>query len=224
MMLSAKQMIELEKPFGLKEHGFLSGNPYIFKSALRVRLFHVDPDYTTGAPELIVHDGDVVVMRGSLTIGGVTHYGIGTGTIIRPVDEKTGELLPMKPFDLARSTAKAYKQAASDILPRAALEFNCGAYLKGIPKDVKQAGFEAWLKKLSAPVVGDTWTDTEADDFVARQLALGMTNADIFAALGVKHRSEWRRSVEAADQAMKDYVVKNTAKPATPKVTEPATQ
>jgi hypothetical protein len=168
-MLTPKQISDLEKPFEVKEHRFLSGNPYILKSAIRTRLRQVDPHYTTGAPELLARDGDVVIMLGSLTIGDITHFGVGTGTmIVSTKNETTGEIIPVSPFEAARQMAKAYKQAASDILPRAALEFNCGNYLKDKPKAVKQEGFEDWLKKLNMP---SHWADNGG---------VGRMNAEIF--------------------------------------------
>lgn len=141
----------LETPFLSEEHGFLQGNPYILKDAIRQRLSKADPHWTNTKPSLEAITNDVVLMTGGLTLFGDTRYGMGTGVIISTKkDPKTGEVHPVEPYQLARETAKAMKTAQSDLLPRCALEFGVGAYLKNKPKDVTQANFEGWLKSIGA--------------------------------------------------------------------------
>lgn len=145
-MLTEQQIVLLEKAFDLDEHDFTDGKVYIRKSAIRRRLFRVDPAWSLGAPEFVMMAGeDVAVMRGALTICGVTRHGLGTGRIDRKAGGKD-----LEGVSLNNQIIKAFKAAASDILTRAALEFNVGAYLKDKPRDVKEANFAAWLAKLPA--------------------------------------------------------------------------
>lgn len=151
MLLTPDKQRILEQPFLLEEHGFLQGNPYILKDAIRHRLSKVDPHWTNTKPSLEAITNDVVLMTGGLTLFNDTRYGMGTGLIISAKkDPKTGELHPVEPYQLARETAKAMKTAQSDLLPRCALEFGIGSYLKNKPKDVAQANFEGWLKSIMA--------------------------------------------------------------------------
>lgn len=147
MPLTEQNLLTLAKPFALHEHGFVQGNPYLLKSAIRERLSKVDLLWTASEPEFVTMAGeDVVVYRGSITIGGVTRWGLGSG-IIQRTDKKGN---PVEGFSLAKNIAKAHKQAASDVLPRAAIEFNVGAYLKDKkPRDLPQERFAQWLAQFS---------------------------------------------------------------------------
>lgn len=147
MGLTNEQMTQLERPFTLAEHDYNDGDqPYVRKTALRRRLRQVDPFYNMGAPELLSADDRLVIMRGSLTVGGVTVYGVGIGKITSQKSDGT----PITGSKLTNDIAKAWKQAASDILPRAAIELNCGAYLKDKPRDIKKGDvFERWLANLT---------------------------------------------------------------------------
>lgn len=211
MPLTADQIKLLEKPFEKDEHGVVSGNPYILKSAIRRRLWQVDPNYQLGAPEFVSHDHDVIVLRGPLTVGDVTHYGMGTGIVIttKTVEKmedgkKVSVVVELSGYEIARNMAKAYKQAASDILPRVAIQFNCGAYLaekpKGMsldslleklaakkpssppdPKDWAYDGSIANLMKRCAEGLGLTWLDVTLFTGIARQ--------DDYAAWNAKYTS-----------------------------------
>lgn len=150
-MLTPDKQRLLEYPFSLEEHGFLQGNPYIRKDAIRQRLTKVDPHWTNTPPQLLAHDGDVITLVGGLTVFNDTRYAIGVGLIISTSKNKaTGEITPVEPYQLARETAKAMKTAQSDLLPRCALEFGVGGYLKNKPKDVNESNFAGWLRLISA--------------------------------------------------------------------------
>lgn len=152
-MLTEQNMLTLAKPFELAEHGFKSGNVYLRKSAIRRRLSKVDMMWAFGPPEFVITHDDVVIYRGSITIGGVTRSGLGSGIIQRLDANKQ----PVEGYNLARNIAKAHKEAVTDILARAAVEFGIGNYLRDKPASVKEAGFADWLAKLSgspAPVTG----------------------------------------------------------------------
>lgn len=234
MPLTADQIKLLEKPFEKDEHGVVSNNPYILKSAIRRRLWQVDPNYQLGAPEFVSHDHDVIVLRGPLTVGDVTHYGMGTGIVIttKTVEKvedgkKVSVAVELSGYEIARNMAKAYKQAASDILPRAAVQFNCGAYLaekpKGMsldtllekltgkksPSDSKGWAYDgsiANLMKRCAEGLGLAWVDVSLFTGIARQ--------DDYAAWNAKYAS-----LGAAADAIKTELEKKIAAlpPATPK-------
>lgn len=143
----------LELPFPASAHGFVNGNVYLLKDAIRVRLNGVDPQWSQTPPQLVSETRDVVTMVGGLTVAGVTRWGIGTGIIqqLEPRRGKNpGELVEPSPFEIARTVAKAHKTAASDLLPRAALEFGIGAYLKRMPRGTKTPEMLAdWLDNIT---------------------------------------------------------------------------
>lgn len=199
-MLSDKQITELQEPFKFNEHGFLQKSPYILKSAIRNRLNRVVPGWQTAAPEIVVVDADLVVMRGALIIGDTKRYGVGTGIILR-ADSK-GVL-----FDgakLAGMKVKAYKQATSDVLPRAALEFGIGQYLKDKPKGINEDNFRGWLEGLGAPV---PWNATEVKSFIAHWEIESLTLADLKKALNVTGGwHEWKGTAAEADAAVTAYI------------------
>lgn len=148
MAISPDQQALLEAPFKPDEHGFNgSSQAYILKHALRQRLNKIDPHWSTGAPEVLSADEALIVIRLPLTIHGATRYGVGACAILRA--DKNGN--KFEGLKLAQAVAKAFKHAVSDALPRAAIEFNCGAYLKAKPQSVGKDDFPGWLAKLTAP-------------------------------------------------------------------------
>jgi hypothetical protein len=141
MITPAQQRI-LEMPFPLSAHGIVPGvnEPYIRKDAIKLRLSAVDPAWTLGRPSFEHESANVVLYVGSLTVRGVTRWGMGAGIIQQleqRVDKQTGALLDPKPFEIDRMISNAHKKAEVDVLPRAAIEFGVGAYLKRKPKNVK---------------------------------------------------------------------------------------
>lgn len=203
-MLSEKQILELQRPFAFAEHGFNQKNPYILKSAIRARLNRLTPGWQLLQPELVAVDGDVVVMRGGLQIGDVKRYGVGTGIILRA--DSDGAIF--NGAKLAGMIAKAYKSAASDILPRAALEFGMGEYLKDKPKNINKDNFAEWLVKISAPPTDpNAWTAENVALWEKKWLAKDMTEAQLFKALGITSLyREFKGTVAAADTAVEAYL------------------
>lgn len=143
------QATKLAAPFELHEHKFREGNVYISKAAIRRRLFEVDPFWTLSKPEVVSTEGDIVVLSGSLTVCGITRHAVGTGIIQR---KSAGGKNELQDYALALMVAKAYKEAQSNILSRAAIQFNCGAYLIDLDKDDKPHNAEEvkrMLRKLT---------------------------------------------------------------------------
>lgn len=150
--LSPDQIRLLKLPFAASEHRFTpQGQVYLIKQAIRQRIDLVDPGWQLLTPELIMHGEGVVVLRGALVICGVERYNVGTGIIqqAKP-NEKTGEI---NTFLQSQFVAKAYKTAASDLLPRCALEFGVGAYLKAeaVSRIRTPEALASWLKNLPQP-------------------------------------------------------------------------
>jgi hypothetical protein len=162
MPLTPSQYLELTEPFRLKEHGLKpqkdgdeGGNPYLLKTALQKRLYRVAPGWEMSEPKLVTLQGDVVVMSGSLTIEGQTHGALGIGTIRHSTNGNAGVE--------AQLLSTAFKTASSDILPRCALLFGIGWYLKVIPAGWKKRvntweGLEAYLTE-----VRKVWEESQAD-------------------------------------------------------------
>jgi hypothetical protein len=126
-MLTPGQFYELGLPFALNEHGFMNNNPYLLKTAIQRRLYRVCPGWTMTEPTLMTIEGGVVVLTGSLILEGQAQGALGTGIILANSD----------PLKHAQAVRMAFKTAASDLLPRCALYFGVGWYLKVIPTDWK---------------------------------------------------------------------------------------
>lgn len=160
-MLSAEQIHLLEKPFTFEEHA-MDPNIYIRKSAIRRRLAEVDAAWEMTPPQLMNANENVVLMSGGLTVAGVTRYAVGTGIITRTkINKQSGDVIALPDYEVARNLAHAYKTAASDLLPRCALLFGVGDYLRDIPKNVKgnDRAFAEWLRSISTP---QHWARTTA--------------------------------------------------------------
>jgi hypothetical protein len=143
----------LDMPFPLSAHGFVNGQVYLRKDAIRTRLNGVDPAWTMTQPQLVSESGDVVMYAAGLAVCGVLRWGLGTGIIqqLEPRRGKNpGELVDPSPFEIARTVAHAHKKATGDVIARAAIEFGVGLYLKRVPKgtnDVEK--LEKWLDGLT---------------------------------------------------------------------------
>lgn len=142
---------QCEKPFAFEEHGIIKkkdGNidsVYLLKDAVRRRLSQIDPHWTTGTPQLMGIQGDVVAMTGALIFVGAQRTAIGTGKITS-TKQQDGKRVDVEGYELAREVSKAIKAATSDLLPRLATEWNIGGYLRQMPRTIKsETEFKAWL-------------------------------------------------------------------------------
>lgn len=181
MSITESQQRLLEKPFRPEEHDFVYGQCYIRKSAIRARLNLVDPGWQISPPVLMNADENLVVMRGALIIAGVKRNAIGTGIIQRTkTDKKTGVITEFTGFELARMVAKAYKTAASDLLPRSAIMFGLGEYLKQLPKGTENMDqLKPWLQNQFAAF---HWAyNGGGQQVTARMKELGLAWGDIAA-------------------------------------------
>jgi len=222
-MLTEKQIKDLQEPFKLNEHGFYLKAPYILKSAIRERLNRVSPDWQLLPPELVTIEGDVVVMRGGIQIGDVKRYAIGTGVILRA--DKDG--LMFDGAKLAGMVAKAMKQAASDILPRSAIDFGMGQYLKNKPKKVNEENFAPWLASLTtAPADPNAWTVDNIRAWGDKWRSTGLTDEQLMKALNISDRwTAFKGTVADADKAVDAYRALHSSfgsmQPAQPKAAAP---
>ncbi len=173
----------LEVPFALDEHDWLQGNPYIKKDAIRRRLNSVDPRWSLSEPQLVAVQGDIVVMSSALTVLGSIRSNIGTGLIQHAAPDKDGVV---SAYNEGKLLAKAYKAAASDLLPRCAQQFNVGWYLLNMSKGTKKlvetpAGLKRYLDSLAA---APHWAKNGGGErFNARMKALNLQSAYVLANL-----------------------------------------
>lgn len=133
MALTPEQETALRRPFQPYEHGFVNNRPYIRKDAIRRRLSTVDSGWSISPPQVVAQVNDVVVLTAALTVGDVPRFDVGTGIIQTTGRDNKSEL---PPYEIARNTVRAFKTAASDLLPRCAIQFGVGEYLKDVPKKV----------------------------------------------------------------------------------------
>lgn len=143
---------QCEMPFSFEDHGIIRkkdgttiDNVFILKDAIRRRLTQIDRFWTTGDPDMLGIQNDVVVMRGRLTFLGAQRTAVGTGKI-NSTKWADGKKIEIEGFELAREVSKAVKAGSSDLLPRLATEWNIGSYLRQMPKDIKSdADLKKWL-------------------------------------------------------------------------------
>lgn len=142
----------LRRPFLPREHGFVNGRPYILKAAIRERLNEVDAHWEISSP-LTVNVGETVILTAALTVLGVTRYDLGAAIFTRTGrPDKDGVLPALPPYELARNEIRAFKGAMADVLPRTALNFGVGEYLKQCPRNVTdEASLTRWLDSLTRP-------------------------------------------------------------------------
>lgn len=216
----------LERPFALEEHGFVNRNPYIKKHPIRKRLSEADPNWTVSEPEIMVMTDEIVVMRGTITVNGVSRAGVGSATILRhqKVERKDqpDEYVPLNPVEQSRQVSRACKAAASDIIARAALEFGVGAYLKDKPSDRKinnMTDLEKWLKELS-PTPKHWALNGKGETFNARRAELGLDMTTVMNHFGIKRLSEIKLTFEQAMERLESLAVAIFG--AKPKQTAPA--
>jgi hypothetical protein len=146
--LTPEQEAQLRRPFSAHEHGFVNGRPYIRKDAIRRRLSQVDPAWQTLAPTVLSMADDTVVLTGALIVCGVVRYDIGTGIIMRYGRDGKSEL---PSYEISRNNVRAFKTAASDLIPRCAVQFGVGEYLKNVPRNVSdERSLADWLRSINA--------------------------------------------------------------------------
>lgn len=150
-MLSRPEVYELMLPFATGEHGFTpvgGGNvPYIRKSAIERRFHRVTPGWSLAGVHHIATENDTVVIGGTLILAEQNFAGVGTG-IVQRYKKVNGQSAEVDAYELARNTARAYKQAASDLLPRCAAIAGVGWYLREAPPQWKsKIGNEQGLRE-----------------------------------------------------------------------------
>lgn len=142
-----------DMPFQPREHGFVEGRPYILKNALRKRFSRIDRYWTISEPVRLPSEHDTIVLTAFLKMLGMERPAVGTGVIVC-TDRDGKNLLPQA---ISRNEVRAYKTAHSDLIPRLALEFGIGAYLKQIPKNVvDERSLTEWLKSTFQPKTAPT--------------------------------------------------------------------
>lgn len=160
MFLTRAQVIELMQPFTPIEHGFTpvgrdAKAPFLKKSAIERRLFRVVPGWSMVDVTHVCTENDAVIAAGALVLEGQRFAALGSGIVQRYKSDGS----PVSAYDLARNTAKAFKQADSDLLPRAARLAGVGWYLREIPDQFKSKvgtpeGLREYLKFVAEQLRG----------------------------------------------------------------------
>lgn len=152
-MLTPQQIEALARPFTPEEHAFTPDKkPYLTKEAIRARLSMVG-QWSISKPEILTQTDSLVVLTAELTLGGETRAAIGTGIVQEVKPDANGEFPANAGYRRAVNSARAFKTAASDLLPRCAIQFNVGGYLKdpAVKSINNPAALANWLKTLLPP-------------------------------------------------------------------------
>jgi len=136
-MLTNEDVKALCERFKPGQHGFLpygGHKPYIEEFAITSRLDKVDPSWEWNFVSSNQRENQLVYV-GTLTIKGVTRFGVGMQAIL--TNDKEEEI------------NEPEKSAATDALKRAARLFGVGRYLLVAPDSVQnQQTLEAWFSKI----------------------------------------------------------------------------
>jgi hypothetical protein len=234
-MLTEEQIRQLAKPFRFEDHVYAKGKTiYIKKSAIRRRLSQVDPNWSLTEPELIGVVDNIVVVRGGLTVAGVTRYEFGAA-LISQTKRNGSQKVDLTPDELLRERLKAIKYAVSDVLPRCAIEFNCGAYLKDMTSDERNSfvvddafmpdRFRKWLAGLEE-VEQSHWVASDLGKFLAAKIKrLNLPYQHVFDHIEPGRKltrlSETTLSAAEFDERLAE-LAEDFHKPAAPKVATPS--
>ena len=171
MTLTAEQQARLEAPFKLEEHRYdASGNIYLDKAAIRRRIFQIDPNWSQSLVVESARTANTIALTSTITICGTSRSALGVAIINRWKKGEGGKKIELEDYDLARAEKLAYKSADSDLLPRIALQFNIGTYLRANGIKNESALKEFLAKSAPAPVAAH-WADNGGRQRVAAFLA-----------------------------------------------------
>ena len=226
MALTADDLKALARPFRFDDHEFTRGYVYIREDSIAARIEEVDPSWAWN--DLHIERGpEQVTVSGSLTIKGVTRVGVGMQSIEHTI--KDSKLTKEK---MLAEIGEPEKGAATDALKRAARLFGVGRYLLSAPKEGPT--FKRWLadqqreagmlpsvpqppadplrevgKELGGvetPKVVGWKSKAEAQTFVREmEKAHGLTDTQVFTALGVDRLGAWTQGIEAARQRVEKW-------------------
>lgn len=161
-------------PFLLHEHGILPKNqdnpdvgyPYVQKAAIIRRLNRIAAGgWSTTEPRLVNDFNGMVSMTASLVIHGQSHAGLGCKGYVLVKKDGT----PKSPYEQIQEQSKAYKGAASDCFPRAAVMFGIGWYLHPIAANWKNRCTTMEQLKLYLDEVERAITKARGDAESARE-------------------------------------------------------
>lgn len=216
-MLTNEDVQVLARPFALNDHEFREqmqrgkalAFAYVAEGRVGQRLNEVDPAWAWRIVELRQRDRQMVV-HGVLTVKGIERAGVGMAYI--EVGDK----------DSGREYNEADKSAATDAFRRAARMFGVGVYLLDAPTDKNE--FSRWLAGLSgakpasepapARATGGTayptvkpWEPAQAAYLMKQKMAAGLSQTDIYRALGIRERlGEWQGSAAEANERIEAYI------------------
>lgn len=148
MALTKEEFKILCSPFDLNSHSLRDGGNglklvYLEEEPIIMRLLQVDPSYELGEPIKLEGKPENISIKISLTVQGVTRWGIGVSK-------------------LSSFTGEPSKDAVTDAFKRAARCFGIGLYLKQAKNLKNQSDLKRWLDLLNSvtqtsnPVTNET--------------------------------------------------------------------
>jgi hypothetical protein len=219
MSLTHEQVKELGRPFPLEAHEWRKGRNdkdyvYITETAVILRLNEVDPSWTlvitdraereysttrtnTKTGEKYTLGAHELAITVSLTVCGVTRYGVGMA-------------------EIAPDAAEADKSAVTDALKRAARLFGVGGYLLNDPPG--KAQFAQWLNSQNGRAVVNAQatngkpaggiTVEQATDLEMAAKAANVSRADLLSkVLQVERYGLYTGTIETAEKSLAEYVI-----------------
>jgi hypothetical protein len=226
MALTHEQVKELGRPFPLESHEWRKGRNdkdyvYITETAVILRLNEVDPSWTlivtdrtereysttrknTKTGEMYTLGAHELAITVSLTVCGVTRYGVGMA-------------------EIAPDAAEADKSAVTDALKRSARLFGVGGYLLNDPPG--KAQFAQWLngqngrsvvnaQPTTEPPAANGWTREQAKKLGDEAHALNVSADELLKMLRVDKLRDYEPGYVAASANLLKYAAARPAHPA----------
>lgn len=218
MTLTSEHMNALKQPFAPEDHEWLQGNAFIKESPITNRIEDVDPAWSFSVDEIIMDTPELVTVRATLTIHGVSRSNTGSQQrkykAIYEGKKKIGEMDHIP----ENESGEATKSATTDALKRCARLFGVGRYLLDLPDNVRD---ENSLKRfLGQPQPTVDPLDT-LRDLVHKET--GLTDDELAKLAGIESftRDALKAKYDSTFDA-KAAIIEAYNKPAQPKVA-PAT-
>lgn len=181
MALTLEDTSVLCEVFDISHHSLRDGSGntklvYLEEEPIIMRLLKVDPSYELGEPIILNGKDGNISIKISLTVKGVTRWGIGVASEKSYTNEPT-------------------KDAVTDAFKRAARCFGVGLYLKGAKNLKSSSDLQRWLTNYnSAPQQSPPQQKQEKNPFMAQ------AQQQQFA--GAKSEGDWKTQLKDKTKAL----------------------
>jgi len=216
MALTKEDLEILQRKFGPQEHEFLRGFAYITEDAVTARIEEVDPSWSLEVLHISTN-GNNAVVHVRMTVKGVARDGVGMQQIM----ERAGEAEKGAATDAMKRAARLFGVGRYLIsAPNNENEFK--RWLVGgeppasqrqparpaqpqrKPDPLREVGKE--LGGVETPKVVGWKSKAEAQTFVREmEKAHGLTDTQVFTALGVDRLGVWTQGIDAARQRVEKW-------------------